>query len=83
MTTAPVEIVQTLDGAGFVWVAESIFVALLCLSGALVALKFDRVDYQEQSIMKTAPTAVPKQNHFVEEVAKSLGENYAQVVYRQ
>ena len=83
VTTQPAEIVQSLDGSGFVWVAESVLVALLCLAGSLVALKFDRVDHQEQSIMKTAPCAVTKQNHFVEEVAKSLGESYAQVVYRQ
>ena len=44
VTPQPVEVIQTLDGAGFVWVTESILVALLCLAGALVALKFDRVD---------------------------------------
>ena len=33
--------------------------------------------------MKTAPVAVARQNHFIEEVAKSLNESYAQVVYRQ
>ena len=48
---------HTFEGAAFVWVVESVLLALLFLAGALIALKFDRVDHQEQSIMKTAPTA--------------------------
>lgn len=49
--------VHAFEGAAFVWVVESVLLALLFLAGALIALKFDRVDHQEQSIMKTAPTA--------------------------
>ena len=61
---------------------------MLCIAGSLVALKFDRADKKENdsSIMKTAPSAITnvmKQNHFVEEVAKSLRENYSTVVHRQ
>ena len=80
-----VEIVKekTFESAAYVWVTEAILMALLCITGSLIALKFDRVDAQEQSIMKTVPSAVSKQNEFIEEVAKSLNENYAQVVCRQ
>ena len=61
---------------------------MLCISGSLIALKFDRADKKEYdpSIMRTVPsqaTPMTRQNHFVEEVAKSLGENYATVVHRQ
>ena len=75
--------IHTLEGAGFVWRTEAIVLSLIFIAGSLIALKFDRNDQKEQSIMKTLPTAVSKQNHFIEEVAKSLGESYTQVAYRQ
>ena len=60
-------------------------VAILCIAGSFIALKFDRADQRDSSIMRTAPTqqiSIAKQNHFVEEVAKSLNESYGTVMHR-
>ena len=53
----PVDSIQSLDSAGFVWISQSVLVAMLCISGSLIALKFDRADKKEYdpSIMRTAP----------------------------
>ena len=50
--------IQSLDSAGFVWISQSVLVAMLCIAGSLIALKFDRADKKEYdpSIMRTAPT---------------------------
>lgn len=43
----------------------------------------DRKDECDQGVNRTAPIPVTKHNHFVEEVAKELGEPYAAVIYRK
>ena len=49
-----------------------------------MARRSDRKDMQENfSISKTAPIAVAKQNHFIDEVAKELKEPYHSVLYRK
>jgi len=49
-----------------------------------MARRADGKDKHENfSISRTAPIAVAKQNHFIDEVAKELKEPYHSVLYRK
>ena len=75
---------KEVSGTKFVWMSQTIFVSTLCLFAFCMARRSDRKDMQENfSISKTAPIAVAKQNHFIDEVAKELKEPYHSVLYRK
>lgn len=71
--------------AVYVWISESVLIAMLSLIGVIVAARLDDTDQKEISIGKTVPvlTALTKNNHFISEVAKQLDEPYSSVVHRE
>ena len=76
--------VGEVSGSGFVWTCQSVFISTLCLIAYCMARRADGKDKHENfSISRTAPIAVAKQNHFIDEVAKELKEPYHSVLYRK
>ena len=77
--------IEEINGTNYVWMGETILIAILCLAGSLITIKMDRKDAASQGISRTSPLAITAQaqNHFIDEVAKELKENYAQVCLRQ
>ena len=75
--------VKDVSGTNYVWMGQTILVFVLTLAGSLLSRKMDKKDEAEQSLSRTSPIAVAKQNHFVDEIAKELDEPYAQVCFRK
>lgn len=48
------------DGTNYVWMAQTILVALLTLIGSLIALKRDKKDDAEQGVSRTWPISIGK-----------------------
>ena len=72
-----------MGGGNYFWMGQTILVAILTLTGSLFARRQDRKDESKQSLGRTAPVSIAKQNHFIDEIAKELGEPYAQVSFRK
>ena len=75
--------VKDINGTNYVWMGQTILVALLTLAGSLVTRKMDKKDENDASLSRTSPIPVTKHNHFIEEVSKELSESYASVIYRK
>jgi hypothetical protein len=75
--------IKDVNGTNFVWMGQTILVAILTLAGSLVARKMDKTDEGDLCLLRTSPISVTKQNHFIDEIAKELGEPYAQVCFRK
>ena len=74
--------IKDISGTNFVWMGQTILVAILTLAGSLVVRKMDKRDEADHSVARTSPISVAKQNHFIDEIAKELGEPYAQIYFR-
>lgn len=68
---------EVIIGTNYVWISQTLFITVLSIAGSLVARKLDKTDEQTQSIGRTSPIPVAKQNHFINEVANELKEPYA------
>ena len=75
--------INNVNGSNFVWMIQTLLVSILTLAGAFMTHKMDKKDEAAQSLSRTSPIAVAKQNHFVDEIAKELEEPYGSVCLRK
>ena len=76
--------VDDITGTNYVWMGETVLIAIFCFTASVIAIRMDNKDALNHSLSRTSPVAATAhQNHFIDEVAKELKENYDQVCLRQ